>query len=46
MPVSTNRAIPHLKQAIELEPRSSDGYAGLADVYEALGRYDEALSAL
>ena len=39
-----DQAIPHLKQAIELEPRSSDAYGRLADVYEALGRYDEALA--
>ncbi len=38
------QAIPHLNQAIALEPRSSDGYGRLADVYEALGRYDEALA--
>ncbi len=41
-----DQAIPHLNQAIALEPgpRSSDGYGRLADVYEALGRYDEALA--
>jgi TolB-like protein/DNA-binding winged helix-turn-helix (wHTH) protein/Tfp pilus assembly protein PilF len=38
------QAIPHLNQAIALEPRSSDGYGRLADVYEALGRNDEALA--
>jgi TolB-like protein/DNA-binding winged helix-turn-helix (wHTH) protein/tetratricopeptide (TPR) repeat protein len=41
-----DQAIPHLKQAIALEPgpRSSDGYGRLADVYEELGRHDEALA--
>jgi len=39
-----DQAIPHLNQAIALEPRSPDGYGRLADVYEALGRYDEALA--
>ena len=39
-----DRAVPHLNQAIALEPRSADGYGRLADVYEALGRYDEALA--
>ena len=39
-----DQAIPHLNQAIALEPRNSDSYGRLADVYEALGRYDEALA--
>src|SRR4030095_7287603 len=39
-----DQAIPHLNQAIALEPRSSDAYGRLADVYEALGRNDEALA--
>ena len=41
-----DQAIPHLNQAIALEPgpRSADGYGRLADVYEELGRHDEALA--
>jgi len=41
-----DQAIPHLNQAIALEPgpRSSDAYGRLADVYEELGRHDEALA--
>jgi tetratricopeptide (TPR) repeat protein len=40
------QAIPHLNRAIALEPgaRSSDGYGRLGDVYEELGRHDEALA--
>jgi len=36
-------AIPHLNQAIELEPQTAN-YHRLADVYEEMGRYDEALA--
>jgi TolB-like protein/DNA-binding winged helix-turn-helix (wHTH) protein/Tfp pilus assembly protein PilF len=37
-------AIPHLNQAIELEPQTPGNYHRLADVYEEMGRYDEALA--
>ena len=37
-------AIVHLNRAIELDPQSPAGaYGRLADVYEAVGKYDEAL---
>jgi TolB-like protein/DNA-binding winged helix-turn-helix (wHTH) protein/Tfp pilus assembly protein PilF len=40
-----DEAIAHLKRAIELDPQSPAGaYDRLADVYEAVGRYDEALA--
>jgi TolB-like protein/DNA-binding winged helix-turn-helix (wHTH) protein len=39
-----DEAIVHLTRAIELDSRSPAGaYGRLADVYEALGKYDEAL---
>jgi TolB-like protein/DNA-binding winged helix-turn-helix (wHTH) protein len=42
-----DEAIVHLNRAIELDPRSPAGaYGRLADVYEALGKYDEALMLL
>jgi tetratricopeptide (TPR) repeat protein len=37
-------AIPHLQQAIELQPEAAGNYGRLADVYEEMGRYDEALA--
>jgi TolB-like protein/DNA-binding winged helix-turn-helix (wHTH) protein/Tfp pilus assembly protein PilF len=37
-------AIPHLNRAIELEPQSPGGYGRLADVYEEIGQYAEALA--
>ena len=37
-------AIPHLKQAIELQPQAAGHYGRLADVYEEMGLYDEALA--
>jgi tetratricopeptide (TPR) repeat protein len=38
-------AITHLDKAIELAPQSSAGaYGRLTDVYEAMGRYDDALA--
>ena len=40
-------AIVHLNRAIELDPQSPAGaYGRLADVYEAVGKYDEALMLL
>ena len=40
-------AIAHLNRAIGLEPRSAAGaYRRLAEVYEALGRYNDALAVL
>ncbi len=42
-----DEAIAHLNRAIELEPRNTAGaYGRLAAVYEALGRYTEALAVL
>jgi tetratricopeptide (TPR) repeat protein len=39
-----DEAIVHLNRAIELDPHSPAGaYGRLADVYEAVGKYDEAL---
>ena len=39
-----DEAIVHLNRAIELDPQSPAGaYGRLADVYEAIGKYDEAL---
>ena len=40
-----DEAILHLNQAIELEPETAGNYGRLADVYEEMGRYDEALAA-
>jgi adenylate cyclase len=37
-------AVPHLKQAVELEPRSVGASFRLGDVYAQLGRYDEAIA--
>jgi TolB-like protein/DNA-binding winged helix-turn-helix (wHTH) protein/Tfp pilus assembly protein PilF len=37
-------AISHLNRAIALEPQSPGGYTRLADVYEEMGRYAEALA--
>ena len=37
-------AIPHLNQAIELQPEAAGNYGRLADVYEEMGRYDDALA--
>ena len=34
----------HLEQAIDLEPQTAGNYHRLADVYEEMGRYDEALA--
>ena len=39
-----DEAIPHLKRSIELEPRNFLAYSRLADVYEQMERYDDALS--
>jgi TolB-like protein/DNA-binding winged helix-turn-helix (wHTH) protein/Tfp pilus assembly protein PilF len=39
-----DEAIPHLNQAIELQPDAAGNYGRLADVYEEMGRYDEALA--
>jgi TolB-like protein/DNA-binding winged helix-turn-helix (wHTH) protein len=42
-----DEAIVHLNRAIELDPHSPAGaYGRLADVYEAVGKYDEALMLL
>jgi TolB-like protein/Flp pilus assembly protein TadD len=42
-----DEAIVHLNRAIELDPHSPAGaYGRLADVYEAVGKYDEALKLL
>jgi len=42
-----DEAIIHLNRSIELEPRGAGGaYGRLADVYEAVGRYAEALTVL
>ena len=42
-----DEAIVHLNRAIELDPQSPAGaYGRLADVYEAVGKYDEALRLL
>lgn len=42
-----DEAIAHLNRAIELAPHGSAGtYRRLADVYEEIGRYDEALALL
>ena len=42
-----DEAIVHLNRAIELDPQSPAGaYSRLADVYEAVGKYDEALELL
>ncbi len=42
-----DEAIAHLNRAIELDPQSPAGaYGRLADVYEAVGKYDEALRLL
>ena len=37
-------ALTHLKQAIDLEPMTPGNYHRVADVYEEMGRYDEALA--
>ncbi len=37
-------AFPHLKQAVELEPRSVAANFRLGDVYAQMGRYDEAIA--
>jgi tetratricopeptide (TPR) repeat protein len=40
-----DEAIAHLNRAIALDPRDPSGaYGRLADVYEAVGKYDEALA--
>jgi tetratricopeptide (TPR) repeat protein len=42
-----DEAIVHLNRAIELDPQSPAGaYSRLSDVYEAVGKYDEALMLL
>ena len=42
-----DEAMVHLNRAIELDPQSPAGaYGRLADVYEAVGKYDEALMLL
>jgi TolB-like protein/DNA-binding winged helix-turn-helix (wHTH) protein len=42
-----DEAVVHLNRAIELDPQSPAGaYGRLADVYEAVGKYDEALTLL
>src|SRR6185436_5573995 len=37
-------AIVHLTAAIELEPQTPGNYHRLADVYEEVGKYDQALA--
>ena len=39
-----DEAILHLNQAIELQPEAAGHYGRFADVYEEMGRYDEALA--
>jgi TolB-like protein/DNA-binding winged helix-turn-helix (wHTH) protein/Tfp pilus assembly protein PilF len=38
-----DEAVPRLKQAIELEPRSANAHVRLAEIYEGMGKYVEAL---
>jgi TolB-like protein/Tfp pilus assembly protein PilF len=39
------RAIEQFRKTIELEPNDADAYGSLGDVYESLGRYEEAVAA-
>jgi len=41
-----NKALPHLMEAVTLQPAAKEAYLELADVYYALNRYDDALKAL